>query len=93
MLPEIPTLREAGYEGFDAVVWYGIFAPAETPTAIRSRIQAALKDTLNSAEFRAKMMTAGFAVAGGSPEQLAELVRDDIVSWAKYVRLAGIEPQ
>ena len=93
LLPEIPTLQETGYEGFDAVAWYGIFAPAGTPSAITSRIQGALHDALGSPDFRAKMMAAGFAAAPGTPEQLSELVRTDIVSWAKYVRLGGIEPQ
>ncbi|MET0277215.1 MAG: tripartite tricarboxylate transporter substrate-binding protein [Pseudorhodoplanes sp.] len=93
LLPEIPTLQESGYEGFDAVAWYGIFAPAGTPPAIASRMQSALHEALGSPDFQAKMMAAGFAAAPGTPDQLAELVRDDIVRWAKYVRLGGIEPQ
>jgi tripartite-type tricarboxylate transporter receptor subunit TctC len=93
LLPDVPTLRETGYEGFDAMAWYGIFVPAGTPPAIATRIQTALREALASSDFRAKMMSAGFAAAPGTPEQLAELVRSDILSWAKYVKLAGIEPQ
>ncbi len=93
LMPDVPTLLENGHEGFDAVVWYGMFAPAGTPAAIASRLQTALHEILSAPEFREKMIAAGFAPSPATPQQLEALVRDDMVRWAKFVRLAGIEPQ
>jgi len=93
LLPNVPTLTESGYKGFDADIWYGMFAPAATPGAILNSLQKNIHDALASTELREKLLAAGFEPAPSTPDQLAKRVRDDIASWTNYARLAGIVPQ
>lgn len=93
LLPNIPTLAESGYNGFDADIWYGMFAPAATPGAILNSLQKTIHDALASTELRDRLIAAGFEPAPSTPDQLGNRVRDDIASWTNYARLAGIVPQ
>lgn len=93
VLPELPTVSEAGVPGYSAGTWYGVFLPAHTPSEIVTRISAALKEVLASPALRATMAAQGTDVAWDTPEQFSAFVRGDSAKWAKLIREAGLKVQ
>ena len=88
-LPEIPTINESGYKGFDAVTWFGFLAPAGTPREVVARLNAEFNKALKEPEMRKKLAAEGADPVGGTPEQFAALIKDDIVRWGKVVKESG----
>ena len=78
-------------KGYDADFWVGLFTPAGTAKDVPAKLHAALVKGLASAEVRERFAAQGAEVAGGSPEQLAAALRDDVVKWARVVKTAGIK--
>ena len=83
VLPEVPTIAEAGYKGFEVNNWYGVLAPGETPRAVVTHLNADINALINSADVRERMAALGAEPAGGTPEQFAQRVRDEIALWHK----------
>ncbi len=88
-LPQTPTVGESGYKGFDAVTWFGFLAPAGTPKDILTRLNAEFNKALQQPDLRKRLGDEGADPLGGTPEQFAELIRDDIVRWGKTVKESG----
>ncbi len=88
-LPDVPTISEAGVPGFEAVNWFGMFAPAKTPKPIVTRLNAALVKVVNTPEIRLQFEALGADPVGGSPEAFAAFVRRDLEKYAKVVKLSG----
>jgi tripartite-type tricarboxylate transporter receptor subunit TctC len=88
-LPNVPTINESGYKGFDAVTWFGLLAPAGTPKDVIARLNAEFNKALQSPELRKKLGDEGADPAGGTPEQFAALIRDEIPRWGKVVKESG----
>ncbi|QRY34475.1 MULTISPECIES: Bug family tripartite tricarboxylate transporter substrate binding protein [unclassified Variovorax] len=88
-LPNVPTVAEAGYKGFEAVTWFGIAAPAGVPKDAVGKLNAAFNKALEAPDVRKKLTEQGADVLGGSSEQFAALVRDETVRWAKVVKESG----
>jgi len=93
LLPEVPTVTEAGVPGYDARTWYGLFAPAGTPQAIVDRLAAATNKALESNDLRAKLATQGLEAAGGTPAQFASFMRSESSKWERVIREANIKIQ
>jgi len=93
VLPDIPTIAEAGLPGFEAVQWAGLLAPAGTSREIISKLHREVTAILRSPEARERLARDGNEVVAGSPEQFAAFIRAEIVKWAKVVKAAGIEPE
>jgi len=91
MLPDTPTLDEAGIKGIDAGIWLGLFAPAGTPPAIVARINAEVNKVLQMPDVREKIATGGAQAAGGTSEGFAAFVRADYAKWGKIVKEANIK--
>jgi len=91
MLPETPTLDEAGVKGIDAGIWLGLFAPAGTPPAIVARLNAEVNKVLQMPDVREKIATGGAQAAGGTSEDFAAFVRADYAKWGKIVKDANIK--
>jgi tripartite-type tricarboxylate transporter receptor subunit TctC len=89
ILPEVPTLAEAGYPGILAENWYGMYAPAGTPKEIVARVYAELARAVADPETRQKLAAQGAEVRQNTPEQAAAFVRSEIAKWAKVVRESG----
>ncbi len=89
-LPDVPTVAESGYPGFEAYSWIGIFAPAGTPEAVIRRLHQDFALTLQDAEVKAKLVTAGFEPVGSTPQELGQFVRNEYDKWAKFVKEAKI---
>jgi tripartite-type tricarboxylate transporter receptor subunit TctC len=88
-LPQVPTVAESGYKGFDAVTWFGIAGPAKLPKDVVARLNAEINKALQSPDLLKKLNEQGADVAGSSPEQFARLIHDDIARWGKLVKESG----
>jgi tripartite-type tricarboxylate transporter receptor subunit TctC len=88
-LPQVPTVAESGYKGFEAVTWFGILGPANLPKDVVAKLNADINKALKDPELAKKMDAQGADVLGGTPEQFAKLIRDDIARWGKVVKESG----
>jgi tripartite-type tricarboxylate transporter receptor subunit TctC len=88
-LPNVPTINESGYSGFDAVTWFGLLAPAGTPREVITRLNAEFNKALQNPELRKRLGDEGADPAGGTPEQFAALIRNDIPRWGRVVKDSG----
>ena len=88
-LPNVPTINESGYKGFDAATWFGLLAPAGTPKEVVARLNAEFNKALQQPELRKKLGDEGADPAGGTPEQFAALIKDEAVRWGKVVKESG----
>ena len=91
MLPDTPTLAEAGVKGLDTAIWLGLFAPAGTPPAIVARLNAEINKVLQQPEVREKIMAGGATPVGGTPDDFAAFVRKDFTQWGEVVKAADIK--
>ena len=92
-LPDVPTAKEAGVDGFVMPVWYGMFAPAATPRDMVSRLHRELARALEAPDIRERLAALDVDPWPGTPEQLAELLRTDIARFGAIVRSAGLPRQ
>jgi tripartite-type tricarboxylate transporter receptor subunit TctC len=88
-LPQVPTIAESGYPGFEAVTWFGILGPANLPKDVVAKFNADINKALKDPELRRKLGSQGADVAGSTPEQFSRLIRDDIARWGRIVRDSG----
>ena len=88
-LPDVPTIAEAGYKGFDANTWFGLVAPAGTPAPIVSKINAEVNRILKMPDVREKFAAEGGGPLGGSSQEFAALLKSDYVKWGKVVKDSG----
>jgi len=89
-MPELPTIAESGFPGYEASSWYGILAPAGTPRDIVMKLNAELAKALEHAEVRNSLLAEGAEPAGGSPEKFAEHIRAEKERLGKVIRDAKI---
>ncbi|MCC6531559.1 MAG: tripartite tricarboxylate transporter substrate binding protein [Burkholderiales bacterium] len=89
-LPEVPTFAEGGLPAVEAGSWYGVFAPAGTPSAVIGKLNAELVRMLQSAEIQQRLVVEGADAIGNTPEQFAAQVERDIAKWSKVARASGI---
>lgn len=89
-LPEVPTLAESGFAGFDIGTWFGVLAPAGTPKEITTRLAAEMAKIIQSAEFRQRMAEIGAEPIGNTPEQMARQITADTEKFARLVKAAKV---
>ncbi len=88
--PELPTIAENGLPGYAYDVWYGLFAPANTPRDVLNRINAAANEALRDPETVKRFATAGVDVMGGNVEESNRYLQSEMATWEKVIREAGI---
>jgi hypothetical protein len=91
--PDVPTIAEAGYPGFEASAWYGVLAPAGTPKPVVARLNAEILRALKVPEVKERLENVGFEIVGGTPEAFAAYIRSEIVKWTKVVKASGIKAE
>lgn len=91
LLPEVPTLKEQGVDGVDVEQWYAIFAPAKTPKDMIIKLNQALNKALDDKEIIKRIEGHGADVETSTPEQLADMVRKDLVKWRQVVQRAKLQ--
>jgi len=93
LLPEVPTMQQAGIAGYNVSSWNAIAVPAGTPAPIVERLNAAIRDAMASAPVVAKLEKLGMRLQAGSPEQAQALLAGDIKRWGEVIRNAKIEAE
>jgi tripartite-type tricarboxylate transporter receptor subunit TctC len=91
LAPDLPTMAESGYPGFEAVPWFGLMAPAGTPSAIIDRLNRETTKILAMPEIRKKLNDIGADVIGGTPAEFAAAIEREIPQWARVIKQAGIK--
>ena len=83
-------VAESGFPGFEAVSWFGLFAPAGTPPAVVGKLHQDVVKVLAQPELRARFAQLGLDTVGSAPAELAVIVKTDIAKWGKVIKEAGI---
>jgi tripartite-type tricarboxylate transporter receptor subunit TctC len=90
LLPNVPTVAEAGVPGFDVFGWYGVLAPKATPKPILDRLSKEFIEMAREPEFREQMAARGLDAVGSSPAELSQLIDSETTRWRAVVQKAGI---
>ncbi|MEO8134109.1 MAG: tripartite tricarboxylate transporter substrate binding protein [Betaproteobacteria bacterium] len=91
LMPELPTIGEAGLPGYETVAWFGVFAPAGTPPEIVNRLSVEIGKIARSPEMREKLLAMGAEPVGGTPEEFKAVVDRDIAKWKPLAQKVGIK--
>ena len=92
LAPQLPTIAESGYPGFETDTWYGLLAPAGTPAAIVRRVNVDTARVMESADLKVALEQQGAQPAGGTPEEFARFIKSEVAKWAKAIRQAKVPP-
>ena len=95
-LPQLPTLDEQGMKGFEVVIWYGMWAPRETPKPALDRLNGALQVAVQDTTFSSRLANLGAVPAplmNAAPEPLRAHLKSEIETWGPIIKKAGVEPE
>lgn len=91
--PEIPTVAESGLPGFEALTWFGLYAPAGTPQSILSTLEEGVAKSLADPDLRSKMTEQGMTVEGRGNREFTQYMQTESTKWAGLIKSAGIKPE
>ena len=92
ILPEVPTIAEAGMPRFSLISWAGVFGPAKMPRDVVDRLNREFNSAMTKPEVQAAMGLQAFQLTGSTPEQLGVLVKEQLESFRSTLKVAGVEP-
>jgi tripartite-type tricarboxylate transporter receptor subunit TctC len=90
-LPDVPTLNESGFPGFEAIAWYGLLGPARTPKYIVDKLQHEVARTVSVPEFREMLIAQGSEPVASTAEEFAQRIRTELEQWRSLVKQAGLK--
>jgi tripartite-type tricarboxylate transporter receptor subunit TctC len=90
MLPDVPTVAESGYPGFEAIVWFGMFGPAKLPADIANRLSQAIVAVQNGPDMKSYLESTGSQVSSVTGKDFAAMIKEDNAKWCKVVKQANI---
>lgn len=93
LMPELPTIDESGYPGYNVTAWDGVLAPTGTPRSIVSRLHSEITKVLKMPDTRELFNRVGYEVTGTTPEQLAAIIKTETAIWAKVIKAANIKAE
>jgi tripartite-type tricarboxylate transporter receptor subunit TctC len=93
LLPDVPTVAESGFPGFDASLYYGLVAPAGTPRPVIDKLNKALQGALASNEVKKQLALDGTEITPGTPEDYAGHIDSDEKKWSALVKASGVEQE
>lgn len=93
VMPDLPTMAEAGFPGVETGTWYALLAPAATPRAVIEKLNKAIVSVLEQPVIKQRMAAQGVEIIGGTPAELDQYMRSEIAKWAKLVKAAKIQGQ
>ncbi len=93
LIPDVPTVAESGYPGFESVASYGFFAPAGTPKPIIDKLNKEINAVLLDPQLKANLLTQGIDLEGSTPEALQAFVKGEIDKWARVIKTSNIKPE
>jgi len=85
----VPTIKEAGVEGVEVPLWFGLLAPAGTPGEIVRALAAAVKKGAHSPDMQKKLLDQGAEPVGSTPEEFQAMLKEEVVRWAEVVKVSG----
>ena len=91
LLPDVPTIAESGYPGFEALAWNGVMVPAATPKPVIARLNAEMNAILKQPDVVEKMQASGFDLIGGTPEDFGNLIKRETETWTPVIRKLGLK--
>jgi tripartite-type tricarboxylate transporter receptor subunit TctC len=89
LMPEVPTMREAGVNGVEVTVWYGVLAPAGLPREMAAALSTAVAKAAHDPEMRKRLAEQGAEPVGNSADEFAKILRDEVAKWAEVVQVSG----
>ena len=92
LLPQVPSIQEAGVKDFETVAWFGIVAPAGTPKPVLARLNAETVKAIQLPDVNKRLLDGGSTIIGNNPEEADRFLRDEVEKWGKVVRAAGVKP-
>ena len=92
LLPDVPSIQEAGVKDFETVAWFGIVAPAATPKQVLARLNAETVKAIKLPDVNKRLLDAGSTMIGNSPEEADKFLRDEVEKWGTVVKAAGVKP-
>ncbi len=93
VMPDLPTLAEAGIAGYESTTWFGLLAPAATPRDRIDRLSTTIRKIVSSDDIRKQMLGQGIEPVGNTPEQFAQLIKLELPKWAKVVQASGAKAE
>jgi tripartite-type tricarboxylate transporter receptor subunit TctC len=93
LLPETPSMQEAGVPDFDITSWQGWFGPANLPKDVVTKVNTEVRKVIENPEIKKQLGERGMDAFSGTPEQLAKFVDEQLVLWTRLIKDAGIEPE
>jgi len=90
-MPDVPTVAESGFPGFEDYTWVGVFAPSKTSPEIVNYLNLEIGKILRSADFQAKLAGVGFEPVGGTPKEAGDYLKVEITKWAKIIKETGVK--
>jgi tripartite-type tricarboxylate transporter receptor subunit TctC len=93
MLPDVPTIGEAGMPQLSVVIWAGLFGPAKMPKEIVDRLSREVNAILQRPAVREQLEKLGVEASGSTPEELAAFLKQQLVDWGRAAREAGMKPE
>jgi tripartite-type tricarboxylate transporter receptor subunit TctC len=90
LMPDVPTMKEAGVDGVEVTIWYGVLAPAATPRAVVDTLAAAVTKAARSPDIRTRLLEQGAEPIGNTPEEFARQLREEVARWNRVVATSGI---
>jgi len=91
LLPDLPTIAESGYPGFEALAWNGVMVPAATPKPVIAKLNAEMNAILKQPDVIEKMQASGFDLIGGTPEDFGNLIKRETETWTPVIRKLGLK--
>jgi tripartite-type tricarboxylate transporter receptor subunit TctC len=91
LMPELPTIMEAGLPGFETVAWFGVLAPAGTPPEVVNRLSAEIAKIAKSPEMRERLVAMGAEPVGSTPAEFKAVIDRDIAKWKPLAQKVGIK--
>ena len=88
-MPSVPTMIEGGVPDYEAVTWYALLAPANTPNAIVGRLNSETVQVMRAEDVRERLSAQGLDPVGSTPQELALRIREDIKKWSRVVQSSG----
>ena len=92
-VPDVPTIAESGFPGFEATAWYGVLATARTPKTIVNRLHDEIVRALALPDVKERLNNVGFELVGGTPDEFAAFIKSEIAKWTRVVRDAHISAE
>jgi tripartite-type tricarboxylate transporter receptor subunit TctC len=93
LMPEVPTMKEAGIEGVEVPLWFGLLAPAATPREVVQTLAAGVAKAARSPDLRQKLIDQGADPVGNSPEEFERQLRDEVTRWHEVVKVSGAKAE